>query len=74
MLKFLDSWNLSQKLCWIDSCKAKISELETQLDHCLDQKDFRLYFKIYDRLDQEVETLQNLVKEVSPSLTKTSNN
>lgn len=70
MLKFLDTWDRSQKLCWIDSCKAKISELEKQMEACLTKQDFSLYFKINDRLDQEVETLQKLVRETAIPLTK----
>ncbi len=70
MLNFLDSWGRSQKLCWIDSCKAKISELEKIMEDCLIKKDYQVYFKTYNRLDQEIETMQKLVRETDIPLTK----
>ncbi len=78
MLKFkdlsLDSWNRTQKLCWVDSCKAKIIALEKQMQECLDRQDYKIYFRLYDRLDQEIATLENLVREIAAPLTMFTKN
>lgn len=71
MIKFLDNWGISQRNCWIDSCKAKIKELEQQMESCLFSDKWKEYYNLMDRMEQEQETLSKLEEEVYATSPKT---
>ena len=67
MLKFFDSFHHSQTLCWIESSKEKINNLEEQMISCLCCNNFKDYYIWQNRLEQEQETLQKLMMDVRAS-------
>lgn len=71
MFKFFDSFHHSQKLCWIDSSKEKIKKLEQQMEDCLECNNFKDYFTLMNRLEQEQDTLEKLMMDVqAPTINK----